>query len=320
MTTMKHHVLVTGAGGFVCRHIVEAMLRHGYTLLAIDQTFDPELQANWERRWGRQITVLETDASTLPDVAVDGLVHGAAVTASPEEAGQTPEANLRANLNSALAALEWAARQKTCRVILLSSSAVFRATPPGPVFEDQPTSPQGVYAIAKQALEAVAASLRADYGRDVAAVRLSNLYGPGETARSTRPRTSLVARLVKQAAETGCISLDRPDETRDWTFAPDIGEAVHHLMQRPMLKHALYHVASEQVLTARDIATVITTQMPGMTVEVRPGDDPGTAPLQRRGYLSNRRLREETGFSAWTPFESGIRQVIDWQRQLEFER
>lgn len=312
-------VLVTGAGGFVCRYIVEALLAHGLAVWAADRSIDDSLKADWERRWGRQITVLETDVSALPATAVDSLIHGAAVTASPEEAKQTPEANLRANLHPALAALEWAARQGVRRVILLSSAAVFKTTPPSPIFEDQPPSPEGMYAIAKQTMEALAASLRTLYDRDVVAVRLSSIYGPGETERSTRPRTSLVARLIKQALETGRMIVDRPDEPRDWTFAPDVGEAIYRLLQRPRLNHPLYHVASEQVLTTLEVAQAIAAQVPEAKIEVR-GDSLSEPSSHRRGYLANQRLCEEIGSLAWTPFESGIRQVIAWQRQMELER
>lgn len=309
--------LVTGAGGFVGRHLVESLLHRGCAVTAVDRQFDSALAQNWQAAWGQRFDFLEADVGALPDQPVDYLIHAAAVTAAPDDLHQTPGANLRDNLEPALAALEWAQRNGARRVVLLSSSAVFRETLPGPVDETATTSPYGLYAIAKQALEALAATLREEYGRDVVAVRLSNIYGTGEHWRPSRPRVSLVARLARQAIETGCVTVYRSDEGRDWTLARDVGEAVCHLLQPPRLNHVLYNVASEQVLTPLDIAAAIQSVLPEVRIERGEGDEPGFLPLTRRGYLSGQRLRDEIGFAGWTPFQVGIRQVVDWQRSLE---
>ncbi|MBI5670531.1 MAG: NAD(P)-dependent oxidoreductase [Chloroflexi bacterium] len=310
-------VLVTGAGGFVGRHLVEALLHRGCAVTAVDQQFDSTLVQVWQTASGQQLVYTEADAGTLPDQAVDYVIHAAAITAAPDELAQTPEANLRANLDPALAALEWAQRNGARRVVLLSSSAVFRETTPGPVDETAPTSPRGLYAVAKQTLESLVETLREEYGRDVVAVRLSNIYGTGELWRPSRPRVSLVARLVRQAVETGGITVYRSSEGRDWTFAPDVGEAIYHLLLPPRLNHALYNVASGQVLTPLDIAAAIQAVLPDVRIELREGDEPGIPPLTRRGYLSSQRLHAETGFAGWTPLAAGIRQVVDWQCKLE---
>jgi nucleoside-diphosphate-sugar epimerase len=197
--------------------------------------------------------------------------------------------------------------------MLISSDAVFRATPPGPLDENAPIQPQGVYAVAKAALEQIAHTLHAEHDRDVLAIRLGGIYGPGERARASRPRTSQIARMVEQALGAARITVDPSAPARAWTFAPDIGAAVRSLLDRPVLAHALYHVASEELLTPQAAAAAICAQLPeqNVTIQAAPG---GQLHDPRRHYLSSRRLRDEIGFEAWTPFAHGIAVTLDWQR------
>ncbi len=315
----SRRALVTGAGGFVGRHIVEALLASGWQVLALDRAFDAALAASWQS-YGDRLLLLESDAVGLPVTDADAVVHAAALTANPSDLGLTPEEHLRANLDPMLAALAWAA-ERDARALLISSSAVYRESAPGPLDETAPPTPLGLYAVAKTTAEALAETLRTEYGRDVAAVRLSSIYGPGELPRLTRPRTSPVARLIVEALETGRISVYRSDPARDWTYAPDIGVAIAALLNAPRLNHALYNVASGQVLTPLQTAEAIAAALPDVRLDIREGADPALPPLTRFGVLTHQRLLDDTGFSAWTPFETGISVTAGWmQSQMEAVR
>ncbi len=308
-------VLITGAGGFVCSSIAQALLLEGWQVIAVDRHFDADLRTHWTKRWGDSVTFVQTDSTNLPPFEVDALIHGAAITASPEELGQTAEGNFRANIDPLLAVLEWSQKQGVRRVLSVSSSAVYAATEPGAVSETLPTSPMGLYSVAKQMMESLLATLHTEYKRDVATIRLSNIYGPDEQPRSTRPRVSLVAKLIQQAINSRKITVFEDDPARDWTFAPDVGTAVAALLKQPTLNHALYNVASEQVLSPLDIATVIQKQLSNITLDIHKGTTPDIPPLTRRGYLSHQLLQDETGFNNWTAFENGIQQALEGQHK-----
>jgi nucleoside-diphosphate-sugar epimerase len=315
--TASRSVLITGAGGFVCGSITRVLLERRWQVTAVDRQFDETTRQSLQAQWGDQIRFLVTDSNHLPDISVDSLVHGAAITASPEELGQSAEDNFRSNIEPMLAVSEWANEHKVKRTLLISSSAVYAATDPGAVSETQPTSPSGLYAVAKQTTESLVNTLHDVYGRDVATIRLSNIYGPDEQARPTRPRISLVGQMVQQALQTGKITVYQNDPTRDWTFAPDIGAAVDSLLSQPVLHHSLYNVASEQILSPIDIAETIHAVMPNITVDVRSGTNPNVPKLTRLGYLSHQRLQDETGFTGWTSFEKGLQQVIAERTEKE---
>ncbi len=315
--TASRSVLITGAGGFVCGSITRVLLERGWQVAAVDRQFDETTQQSLQAQWGDQIRFVQADSNHLPDINVDALVHGAAVTASPEELGQSAEDNFRSNIEPLLAVSEWANEHKVKRTLFISSSAVYAATDPGPVSETLPTSPSGLYAVAKQTTEFLVNTLHDIYGRDVATIRLSNIYGPDEQARPTRPRISLVGQMVQQALQSGKITVYQNDPARDWTYAPDIGVNVDSLLSQPVLHHSLYNVASEQVFSPTDIAMTLQALMPKIVLDVRLGTNPNIPKLTRLGYLSHQRLQVETGFDGWTPFEKGLQQVIAERTEKE---
>ncbi|HYO89109.1 MAG TPA: NAD(P)-dependent oxidoreductase [Candidatus Limnocylindrales bacterium] len=307
---MARRALVTGAGGFIGRHIVQALLATGWQVAALDHAFDPELASAW-RAYGERVTLFAGDAAQLPVLNAQALVHAAALTANPDELGLSPEDHLRGNLDPLLVALAWAAA-RGARALVVSSSAVYRQSAPGPLDETTPPTPLGLYAVAKTAAEALAETLRAEFGRDVAAVRLSSIYGPGELPRPTRPRLSPAARLIAEAISTGSVRVYRGDPARDWTYAPDIGRAVAALLNAPHLSYSLYNLASGQVRTPLQMAESIATALPDTRIEALDGADPALAGFARFGVLTNQRLHEDTGFDSWTPFDDGIAATAAW--------
>lgn len=308
---MTQRVLVTGAGGFVGRHLVMALLDAGCHVVALDQAWDAELQAAWLPL--PALTLLQTAIATLPNLEVTALIHAAAITRHPDE-DYAPEMHLHDNLVPILHLLQWAHANRIQRSIFFSSDAVF-ATHSGMITEDDNPTPNTTYAAAKAATESLVTLLREQYKRDVLTIRLGGIYGTGEVERASRPTVSMVQRMVHAALQTGVINVPAQSTARSWTFAADIGRAVVMLLSTPKLKHALYHVATEECLTALDIAHAIQRHLPLITIDM---DTTPVEPTRRQGYLSHARLKSDTGFSNWTPFEVGIGQVIQWQQRQPF--
>ncbi len=290
-------VIVTGANGFLGCNIVAALLAAGYAVAAIDLAFDNPAYGRLLSDNLRQIT---TDCANLPPLCADALIHAAAVTASPAARGESPENNLRANIEPLLAVSEYAERQGLQRAIFISSTAVFQQAPLSERNEADPPQPLGAYGVAKALLENTVATLRMEYGRDVLAARLSAIYGPYEYARPTRPRLSDVAAMLQAALRQGEIHVVRPHEKRCWTYAPDIGRALIALLEAKSLRHSLYQLESGEALTNLSLARQISRLCGDVTIRL----DAEAAPEQPEIALEGRaagRLQEGAGFNDWTP-------------------
>lgn len=305
-------VLLTGAAGFVGTNITAALLAEGYAVTALDRAFP----VGWAGLFGAAapVSLIASDAAQLPDLPADAVIHAAAITATPEESGLSPEAYFMAHLQPALHASEWAA-QRGIRAVLVTSSAVFGATPDEGLDEFTPSDPAHLYGAAKRAIEHFAKAARRLHGRDVVAARFSGIYGPHEIPRPTRPRIALIGRLIHEAIREGVMHIAPNDPARDWTFAPDLGRALHALISAPRLNQPLYNVAAAQVYTTEQVAEMIQTALPGTKIVA---DYPPTPRINLRlGYLTNSRLRADTGFDAWTPFADGLHQTIAWAKDAQ---
>ncbi len=309
--SVPERFLITGGGGFVGRNVALALLVAGRQVTLVDRLFDARLRADLLRRYPDQLQWVEADAGALPDFTAEVLIHAAAITAGPDERGETVEANLRANLEPGLAALEWAARQKVSRVILVSSSGIYSQSALGGIDETLPPLPVGPYALAKHLFEQLAATLRIQYQRDVVAVRLGDIYGPGELPRPSRPRVSLIGKLIGEALVTGKMRVPVNRPARDWTFAPDLGRAMLALADAPTVQHSLYNLTSAQTLTPIEAAYAVQSIIP--SVQIVLDEIPLGAP-KRLGHLSNDRFSGEFCFRGWTSLSDGIAQTVQWLR------
>lgn len=290
-------VIVTGANGFVGCNIVGALLNAGYVVSAVDLDFDNPAYGHLLGDNLRQITA---DCVKLPPLNAHALIHAAAVTATPEARGESPEDNLRANIEPLLAVSEYVERQGFQRAIFISSTAVFRGAECN---EASPPRPLGAYSVAKAVVEHTVATLRTVYGRDVLAARLSGIYGPYEYARSTRPRLSALATMLREALTQGEITVAQPDERRRWTYAPDIGRALIALLEADTLRHSLYQVESGDSLSNLALARAISRVCGDVPLRIIDDEAEAQSAMETED-LRPGRLQQDTGFDDWTPMDA----------------
>ncbi len=290
-------VIVTGANGFVGCNIVAALLSAGYAVSAVDLAFDNPAYGHLLGDNLRQITA---DCVNFPPLSADALIHAAAVTATPDLRGESPEDNLRANIEPLLAVSEYVEQRGIRRAIFISSTAVFRGAPPSERGEASPPHPLGAYSVAKAVVEHTVDTLRTVYGRDVLAARLSGIYGPYEYSRCTRPRLSAIATMLREALTQGEITVAQPDEKRGWTYAPDIGRALIALLEADLLRHSLYQVESGDSLSNLALARQISLVCGGVPLRII-DDEAEAQPAMETEDLRPGRLQQDTGFDDWTP-------------------
>ena len=299
------NVIITGAGGFVGSHLAVGLARAGYTPLLIDRAFDDEAL--------RRVGMLQCVRADLRDVTVlpeaDGLIHGAALTANPEDLGLSYVEHLTVNTSLTLAALRLAERCRVRRVVVLSSAGVFAPRQRPPLDETSPPDATGVYATAKRMAEGAVEGLKAAGTTDAVAVRLGNLYGPGETSRGSRPRVSLVQQVVNAAVGGQPVRLATPEALREWTYIGDLAPAIVKVLELPHLPNTPLHLTSPEVLTDRQVADYITQRLATTYGPVDVTTETPAAPADVRPPLESR-YSQSLGLGPWTPFERGLEQTL----------
>ena len=182
---------VVGAGGFLGTHLCQALRLGGYPVIT--------LQAGQE---------MPCDVTTVFFVA------GRVTPANATESADLVAAELAA-FRQTLDAAHCAGRSR--RVVLASSGGTLYAQSCQPPYrEGHPVAPNNAYGAMKLAMESM---LLARGGIEPVAVRLANLYGPGQRARRG---LGVVAHWIDALGAGRSITvLGEPDSTRDYLYSDD---------------------------------------------------------------------------------------------------
>ena len=294
-------VLLTGAAGFVGAHLLAALRERGADLVATDLVATDLVTT--EAAAGPGLRALDvTDREAVRDlmaaVRPEALLHAAALTPGPDVPFPARVAAVNAHGTFTVFA---AARPFATRALLVSSMAVFGGAqapehPAERLGEDAPPSPASVYGASKLAAENIA--LRS--GLPTSVVRLAAVYGPGERPRDTRPRTSLVHRLL--AARSASPA---PDITLDLIHAEDAAAGVAALLLGPEPATGLYHLGGgEPVRWTRLLRAVRAAGH-----DLADGTEVAVTAADSRPVLDTGRIAAATGVRPRT-IEDGVRSLL----------
>jgi nucleoside-diphosphate-sugar epimerase len=171
-------IIMTGAGGFVGRHLVNALLRQGHEVVGIDSATGavPDGARAIEGDLGDRAV-----RNAALDGGCDGLIHLATVPGGAAEAD--PAASRRINVDAMYdLLLEASAANAGIRVVYASSIAVYGDPLPGHVDDDTALSPKMIYGGHKAMMEHAVAMFSNRGAIDGVTVRL-----PGILARPKGP-------------------------------------------------------------------------------------------------------------------------------------
>ena len=189
---MTGSVLVTGAAGFVGRHLVAALLRRGEKVRALDLSFEPELPG------AECIVGSVTDPDGVAE-ALAGIEFVFHCAANPQLWSSDPQAFTRVNVEGTRIVLETARRLGVKRAVHVSSFVTLMAKRlAGQTVDEQvklqPADMLGPYPLSKYLSERLALDLAGD-GFQVVAALPSAPIGPLDYKMT--PPTKLIRDLVR---------------------------------------------------------------------------------------------------------------------------
>jgi UDP-glucose 4-epimerase len=205
--------LVTGAHGFIGRHVARGLARVGWRVVGLGHGgwSEAEHRAYGIATWRAGDVSHETlNAIEPPDLIVHCAGSGS-VAASVAE----PYADFARTVATTAIVLDFARRQKReVRIVFPSSPAVYGATEFEAIPEDAPLKPVSPYGVHKRLAEDLCRFHAGQYGLPIAIVRLFSVYGSG---------------LRKQLLWDACCKIARGDlaffgtgdEVRDWLHIDD---------------------------------------------------------------------------------------------------
>lgn len=289
-------VLVTGASGFIGRHLVKTLAAEGHTLVTASRSDGSASEEHVRYDFA--------SAEPFPEIApVDAVVHLAAHSSASD--GLPADEIARVNVQGTLTAL-LVARRSHARFVLASSQRVYR---PGSqaISEGGPTEPIDVYGYTKLAAELYTQMTARLFDVPATIPRFFSVYGPGQVVTQG---TSGVVSILAQRALAGAPMVVMTRQPKDFVEVSDAVRGIILCLSACRVPSPAYNIATgvpTSVLTlAREIHTWTGSTSP--ITEDYSIDEPG-------GLVADiERARQELGYEPKIGLAEGLCNYVNWLR------
>jgi NAD dependent epimerase/dehydratase len=249
--------LVTGAGGFIGSHLVEALLRSGLetrALIRYNSSNSPGhlaqlpkagLEERLEVRFGDV-----TDPFLVQELVTDCEVvfHLAALIGIPYSY-TAPASYVNTNIIGTLNVLRACREARVRRLIVTSTSEVYGTARYTPIDEAHPLHGQSPYSASKIAADKLAESFFCSFDLPVVILRPFNTYGPRQSARAVIPAILTQALSGVEEVRLGSLS-----PKRDLTFVEDTARAFVLAAEKPGIEGETIHFGQGTAYSVLEIA------------------------------------------------------------------
>lgn len=343
-------ILVTGGGGFIGRHVTHELLDNGYEIRILD-AFIGQVHGEDEAQLAPGVEVLRADMRDADAVAealagVDAVVHLAAevgVGQSMYEIARYVGAN---DLGTAVL-LEALIERPVRRVVVASSMSVYGeglyvtadgwrmaairrsrarqdsglwdpvaadggAIEPVATDESKPADLASIYALTKYVQERAVLIFGEAYGVDAVALRLFNVFGPGQAL--SNPYTGVLANFASRLANhQRPMVFEDGEQKRDFVHVRDVARAFRLALERPQARGQTINIGSGQAYSINQVAALLAAAMdvPELEAEVlgkaRAGDI-------RHCFADIGKARMLLGYEPRHRLEDSLDELVEWVR------
>ncbi len=316
MNWKNRQVLVTGAGGFIGSHLVEALVAQGARVRAFvhyNSRGDPGLLKSVP---AETLSQMELIAGDLRDPqAIRQAVKGAktvfhlgaqiSIPYSYRHPGEVAEVNLMGTLNVLQACRELEVE----RLVHTSSSEVYGTARIVPIDENHPLHGQSPYSASKIGADKLAESFYCAYSLPVVTVRPFNTYGPRQSARAVIPT------IITQALRGPTVQLGNLDTKRDFTYVEDTVRGFLRAAEAGGVEGKTYNLGTGEVIRIGDLVEKIAQKL-GRTFKTKV--DARRLRPEKSEVLhlisDNRLARKELKWSPGVSLDAGLDRTIEWIR------
>jgi len=351
-------VLITGGAGFIGRHVASALLKRGHRVRILDALIDQVHQGR-ARPDGldRDVELIVADvrdelAVTKALNGIDSVIHLAAEVG----VGQSMYAVDRyvsVNEFGTAVLFQKLIERRVRRIVTASSMSIYgeglyrdvegrlydnvvrssretgggwdpadrhgRPLIPIPTPESKRPNLASVYALGKYAQECMTITLAAAYGMEGVALRLFNVYGPGQAL--SNPYTGVLAIFASRLAN-GQPPMIFEDglQRRDFVHVEDVARAFVAALEHPRAAGQVFNFGSGHERTVTEVAELLARAMqrPGFSPEIL---DKGRTGDVRHCFGDIAKIRSQLGLTPQRDFSDGLAELAEWvARQQSSDR
>jgi UDP-glucose 4-epimerase len=309
-------VLVTGGGGFIGSHLVDALATQDTTgeVLVVDD-FSVGSPTNVQAT-GRSATIRVIEADVRDRQAMRDLMRGVSVvyhlaTQCLRVSLVDPQLVSDVNVKGTLNVLEAATKAGVSRFVYVSSSEVYGTARTLPMAESHHCVPTTIYGASKLAGELYARAFHTVHRLPVVIVRPFNTYGPRSHFEGLYGEV-LPKFVLRVLAGQPPIIYGDGEQTRDFTFVADTVRGIMLATECDALIGCPVNIARGEEISINRLAALVVDAI-GASVEpmhqpARPGD-------VRRHRADVRLARRLLKYVPQVSIQEGVAQYIEWFRQ-----
>ncbi|MDI1449211.1 GDP-mannose 4,6-dehydratase [Polyangium sp. 6x1] len=310
-------VVVTGAGGFIGSHLVEALVREGANVRALVRYTSSSQRGHLDRVPATALANVEVVLGNVEDAAcvrklvrgADVVFHLAALIGIPYSY-VAPHQYVATNVSGTLNVLE-AVREHGARMVHTSTSETYGSARYAPIDEAHPLTGQSPYSATKIAADKLAESYFLSFGTPVATIRPFNTYGPRQSSRAFIPS------VMKQlAAGRDVVRVGSTRPKRDLNFVEDTVAGFLAVGASDRALGQVINVGSGRTISMGELAELIFTisGKPARleTDETRVRPDASEVELL---LADGRKAKELVGYEPRVTLEEGLQKT--WAYVLE---
>lgn len=279
---MNDSVLVTGASGFVGKHLVHALRRRGECVVTYSSR-DGDLAIEQPKAYG-----------------IRHVYHLAARTFVPDS-WEDPRSFYQVNVLGTINVLEFCRKHGSSLTLL--SSYVYGRPERLPIPEDHPRNAFNPYGHSKILAEQAAEFYAAAFQVPVTIVRAFNLYGPGQADHF------LIPTIVKRALAPGddAVIVEDAAPKRDYIFIADLIDLL--LLVDGRTVGGIYNAGSGVSVSVQEVAELVVRLAGTKKRIVSRGRRRQDEVMDLFADIS--RAQSELGWNAKVTLEEGLRLTMD---------
>ncbi len=236
-------ILVTGATGFIGRHLIPCLVNRGYVITAVARNPPIEKECPW-LHLVRFIPydIHSLDAKGSPFGKQDAVIH-LAWTGLPNYGKLFHfEENLPADYRFLKSLVV-----KGVRHILVTGTCFEYGMKEGCLTEDMSTEPANSYALAKDTLRKFLQLLQQEYTFTMQWARLFYMYGPGQ------PQNSLLGQLEEAIQkEEATFNMSGGKQLRDYLPVEEVARRLANLFEHPSC-NGIVNLSSSQPISVAQL-------------------------------------------------------------------
>ncbi|MEB2317672.1 MAG: SDR family oxidoreductase [Pseudomonadota bacterium] len=317
--------LVTGAAGFIGSNIVEALLRGGQRVRAVDN-FATGHRRNLDevrRLVGAAADRLEFVEADIADpqaceamvAGVDRVLHQAALGSVPRSIAE-PIGSFRANVDGFVQLLDASRRAAVRRFVYASSSSVYGDSAELPKVEARCGRVLSPYAATKAADELFADVFARTYGIHCVGLRYFNVFGPRQDPAGAY--AAVVPKWVDAMLHGRPVTINGDGKTsRDFCYVANAVQANLRagLVETLPSPHEVYNVAVGEQTSLLELFALIRDSLTRIDASVA-GCEPVFADFRagdvRHSLADIGKAGRELGYQPTHTIATGMAEALDW--------